>query len=113
MDRRELLKMIAVVTGGAVIGGEALLTGCAQPAGDKADMQFSPDDITFLDEVAETIFPKTATPGGKEAGLGKFMTVMVNDCYTSNDQQIFHEGIRKLDAACEKMHGTSFQYKRF
>lgn len=108
MDRRELLKMIAVVTGGAVIGGEALLTGCAQPAGDKNDMQFSPDDITFLDEVAETIFPKTATPGGKEAGLGKFMTVMVNDCYTSNDQQVFHEGIKKLDAASEKMHGTSF-----
>ena len=28
MDRRELLKMIALVTGGAVIGGEVFLTGC-------------------------------------------------------------------------------------
>jgi len=28
MDRRELLKMIAVLTGGVVVGGEAFLTGC-------------------------------------------------------------------------------------
>ncbi len=28
MDRRELLKMIAVLTGGVVIGGEVFLTGC-------------------------------------------------------------------------------------
>ena len=36
------------------------------------------------------------------------MTVMVNDCYTKNDQQIFHEGIRKLDDACKKANNTSF-----
>ena len=40
MDRRELLKMIAVVTGGAVIGGELFLTGCK--TGAKTSLHMTP-----------------------------------------------------------------------
>ena len=36
------------------------------------------------------------------------MTVMVNDCYEEEDQKTFHEGMKKLDEACNKMHGHSF-----
>lgn len=107
MDRRELLKMIALATGGAVIGGEFLLSGCSNPEA-IGGITFSEADIKFLDEVAETILPKTKTPGAKDAEVGKFMTVMVNDCYNAADQKIFHEGIKKLDEACNKMHGHSF-----
>jgi hypothetical protein len=107
MDRRELLKMIALATGGAVIGGEFFLAGCKnKDAGNR--MAFSNADIKFLDEVAETILPKTNTPGAKDAEVGKLMTVMVNDCYEEKDQAIFHEGMKKLDDACQKMHGHSF-----
>jgi hypothetical protein len=108
MDRRELLKMVALATGGAVIGGQFFLAGCKTKEAEVAGMAFSDNDIAFLDEVAETIIPKTATAGAKEAEVGKFMTVMVNDCYEEADQKIFHEGIKKLDEACNKMHGHSF-----
>jgi hypothetical protein len=107
MERRELLKMIALATGGAVIGGEFFLAGCNnKDAGN--GMSFSEDDFKYLDEIAETILPKTNTPGAKDAEVGKFMTVMVNDCYTEADQKIFHEGMKKLDEACNKMHNHSF-----
>jgi len=33
---------------------------------------------------------------------------MVNDCYEEKDQKAFHEGMKKLDDACNKMHGHSF-----
>ena len=108
MDRRELLKMIAVVTGGAVIGGDFLLTGCKNPESGEVSMVFSEENIAFLDEVAETILPQTSTAGAKAAGVGRFMTVMVNDCYTKEDQEIFHKGLQQLDEACEKMHGHGF-----
>lgn len=109
MDRRELLKMVALATGGAVIGGEFFLTGCTNPeAAVGTGKEFSANDIAFLDEVAETIIPKTTTAGAKEAEVGKFMTVMVNDCYEEADQKIFHEGMKKLDDACKKLHGHSF-----
>jgi Gluconate 2-dehydrogenase subunit 3 len=107
MERRELLKMIALATGSALIGGELLLSGCTNTP-DIGGPSFSEEDITFLDEVAETIIPKTSTPGAKEAAVGTFMTVMVNDCYTKDDQKIFHEGIRKLDDACKKTHSSGF-----
>lgn len=107
MNRRELLKMIAAATGGIVIGGEFLLTGCKNPEAGPG-ISFSADDIAFLNEVAETIFPKTSTPGAKDAKVGELMTVMVNDCYTEADQKAFREGMKKIDEACNKMHGHDF-----
>jgi hypothetical protein len=107
MNRRELIQMIAVVTGGIVIGGEFLVAGCKNPDAGPS-MTFSEDDIAFLDEIAETIFPKTTSAGAKEAKVGQYMTVMVNDCYEKKDQEAFHAGMKTLDDACKKMHGHGF-----
>ena len=107
MNRRELLKMIAVVTGGAVIGSEFLLEGCKNPSA-TTTVGFTEDDIAFLNEVAETILPATQSPGAKAANVGQFMTVAVSDCYEETDQKTFHEGMQKLKNACKKMHGSSF-----
>lgn len=107
MNRRELLKMIAAATGGAMIGGEFLLTGCKSDT-KSAPVAFTEENIAFLDEVAETILPQTTTAGAKAAGVGRFMTVMVNDVYTKEDQEIFHKGLTTLDDACKKMHNASF-----
>src|SRR6478736_5777418 len=107
MDRRELLKMVAAATGGVVIGGEFFLAGCKNPdAG--AGKEFGESDIAFLDEVAETIFPKTSTPGAKEAKVGQFMTVMVNDCYTEKNQKTFKDGMDKLNDLSKKKYDNSF-----
>jgi len=106
MERRELIKTIAVLTGAAFVGG-GILTGC------KAELQlggatFSKDDILFLDEVAETIIPATSTPGAKAAKVGELMKVMVNDTYSEKDQAVFHKGIMALDEASKKANGKSF-----
>jgi hypothetical protein len=108
MDRRELLKMIAVITGSAVVGGEFFSSGCKNKESKVAGLSFSQNDIAFLDEIGETILPKTHTPGAKDAEVGKFMTTVVNDCYKESDQQVFVDGIKKLDEACTKMFGHGF-----
>ena len=109
MNRRELLKMVAAATGGVVIGGEFFLAGCKNPeAGIGESATFTESDIAFLDEVAETILPKTNTPGAKDAKVGAYMTVFVADCYEEEHQKAFREGMKKLNDACEKMHGHSF-----
>ena len=107
MDRRELLKMTAALTGGVVIGGEVFLTGCKTNDTTVA-ASFSKDDIAFLDEVAETILPKTNTPGAKDAAVGQLMTVIVNDCYEADNQKVFHAGIKQLDEASKKMYNEGF-----
>lgn len=106
MDRRELLKMVALATGGVLIGGEFLLTGCKNEK--SGAVAFTPDDIAFLDEVGETIIPTTSSPGAKAAGIGNFMKVMVTDCYTEPDQQAFMKGIKELNEASKKAYGIGF-----
>ena len=106
MNRRDLLKQIALLTGGAVIGGELFLAGCK--TGAKADAGFTAANISLLDEVAETIIPATSTPGAKAAKVGEFMKVMVTDCYTQRQQDAFVSGIGELDDACKKMNSKGF-----
>jgi hypothetical protein len=106
MERRELLKMIAALTGVAVIGGDLFLSGCT--TGTKAEAGFSASQVALLDEIAETIIPATNTPGAKAAQVGEFMKTMVTDCYTAKQQEAFLKGLTSLEDACKKTTGKSF-----
>lgn len=107
MDRRELLKLIAAATGSVLIGGEFFLSGCKSGDAVPADY-FSIKDIAFFDEVAETIIPKTNTPGAKEAAVGQFMATYSTGCYNEIQRKTLKEGIDKLNEASEKMNSSSF-----
>lgn len=104
MNRRELLKLITAATGTAMIGGTTLLSGCAT----QGPVNFSAQNIALMDEVAETILPRTDTPGAKDVQVGQFMSVYVNDCYTLDEQAIFHKGLMTLEDNCKKNYGRSF-----
>lgn len=105
MNRREALSRVALIMGGTVLGAEAFLSGCTTGT---PKISFSKDDISFLNEIAETILPATNTPGAKEAKVGEFMTVIVNDCYETKDQAAFMEGMKKLNEASTKASGKTF-----
>ena len=112
MERREAIRLVSAMLGGiALVSESALLTGCRSDgaAGRGAsDRGLSTDEIAFLDEVAETILPETATPGAKAAGVGAFMALMVMDTYDEADRTIFRDGLRQLDEACRALHGAGF-----
>ena len=95
MDRRKALKLTAGVVGGTLIGSEIFLSGCVNK--EKNGSLFSKVDIDLLDEVGETILPKTdRSPGAKETKIGEFMKVIVLDCYTSKEQEVFKNGLAEL-----------------
>lgn len=112
IDRREAIRRVSAILGGAaLVGGSSLLISCNKdraPAAKAGTSAFSTEDVAFLDEVAETILPETKTPGAKAAKVGAFMALMVTDTYEPDDQKIFREGMKKLDAASQKMHKVSF-----
>ncbi|MDX5437158.1 MAG: gluconate 2-dehydrogenase subunit 3 family protein, partial [Pontibacter sp.] len=74
----------------------------------KVNELFDGDQVAFLNEVGETILPQTSTPGAKAADVGSLMAVMVQDCYTKADQEIFMKGISQIDEASEKEFGKKF-----
>src|SRR5579872_318004 len=109
MNRRDALARVGLLLGGTIVGAEMFLSGCKNPAPvGAAGINFSNDDVAFLDEVAETILPATDTPGAKEAKVGDFMTRIVRDCYTQPEQKTFVDGMQKLDAASKQKNGKSF-----
>jgi hypothetical protein len=110
IDRREAIRRVSALLGGlALVGGDALLTGCSDRSSALArDAKFSAQDVAFLDEVADTILPPTKTPGAKAAKTGAFMAVMVTDSYGPEDQQAFRDGMRTLDEASMKDNKVGF-----
>ncbi|MGI8498856.1 MAG: gluconate 2-dehydrogenase subunit 3 family protein [Gemmatimonadaceae bacterium] len=111
IDRREAIRRVSALLGGAaLVGGSALWTGChsERAPASRSDTTFAPHDVAFLDEIAETILPETKTPGARAAQVGAFIALMVTDCYEPRDQQIFRQGMQKLDEASRKAHNASF-----
>jgi hypothetical protein len=113
MDRREAIRRVALFLGGtSLVGGSALLTACErerpQTPAATAIGEFTPADIAYLDEIAETILPETKTPGAKAAKTGAFMALMVTDSYNPKDRKIFLDGMLKLDEASKKESNAAF-----
>jgi hypothetical protein len=70
--------------------------------------EFTPADVAFLDEVADTMLPATGTPGAKAARTGAFMALMATEAYTDLERKIFRDGMRQLDEASQRTHGVPF-----
>ncbi len=114
ISRRDAIRHVTVLLGGvALVDGDSVLaampdaaaqvTAAAQGVG-----PFSAADVAFLDEIADTILPETSTPGAKAAGTGAFMALMVTEAYTPRNQQIFRDGMQRLEEACQREYAVSF-----
>lgn len=116
INRREAIRRVSAILGGtAIVGGSTLWTACGRAderAREDVAQQgigtFTPVDIAYLDEIAETILPETQTPGAKAARVGPFIALMVTDTYEEKDQAVFRAGMLQLDEACQRMHQQTF-----
>lgn len=111
MNRRDAVSRVALLLGATVIGADFFLSGCKlsnkeEKKGNALD--FTKDDIAYLNEIAETIIPTTDTPGAKAANVGEFMTVMVRDSYDEKQQKSFIAGIRKIEESSEKKFSKGY-----
>lgn len=106
ITRREAIRRVSAICGGvALVGGSALLTGCRTP---NTDAPFTPEEIAYLDEIAETILPQTTTPGAKAAQTGELMARIVTYSYEPRDRRVFREGMRTIDKNTRKARGVPF-----
>jgi hypothetical protein len=114
LSRREAIQRVTALLGGvALAGGDHLLAfsfddAALTQARGQGTRAFSVADVALLDEIAETILPATSSPGAKAAKTGAFMALMVNDAYTDRNREVFHDGLRQIDAACTAANGVNF-----
>src|ERR1700749_4407209 len=107
MDRRTVIKNLALVVGGAV-----LLPSCLRKDGTSyvqlKHITLDGDQQQLIADVADTIIPKTTTPGAKDLNLPAFVLKMVDDCYKKKDQQTFITGLSQFDDMVKKKYNNSF-----
>ena len=58
---------------------------------------FSDDEFQLTEQLTDTIFPKTATPGALELQLPYFIDLVVKNCLSSDDQQLIKKGLQQLN----------------
>lgn len=111
MNRREALKNVGLLLGGTIITSQTFLTGCVfekDKVLDEDNSIFDKQSISLMNEIGEIIIPTTDTPGAKDAEVGRFMAVMIRDCYQEDLQDVFITGLVKIDQNFNEQYGTSF-----
>jgi len=115
MDRRKAVQRVALILGGSVLAAEIFIqTGCKGGGGERkiavAPEQdfFTKNEIAFLNEVGETIIPRTDTPGAKDARVGEVIEILVRDCYSKSDQKIFRDGMKMIDKLSRVKYRADF-----
>jgi hypothetical protein len=62
----------------------------------------------MLDEIAETIIPRTDTPGAKDAVVGAFIARYAEACYEPAQLRSLEQGIGTIDARMRAQAGVGF-----
>jgi len=92
--------------------GVALLPSCLQTE-EKVSIplkliHIEPADEAMLAELADTILPKTDSPGAKDLSAHLFALKMVDDCFTQTNQRKYIQGMKDFESLVMKKTGKSF-----
>ena len=105
MNRRKAIRNILLTSGGAVAAGAGYKWVSLNRKPHIGELD---NHKALLPELAETIIPRTNTPGAKEAGVGQFIYKMIVDCADRRTQNKFIYGLHDLEQHCQSKYGRSF-----
>lgn len=113
MDRRTLLKRIALAAGAAAWTGETLAVQLARAAASRPDDGGKPEPFpaahkATLAALCELIIPKTDTPGAIEAGVPAFVADMYAHWMVPAERKTVVGGLAQLESAAKSEHGHAY-----
>lgn len=113
MDRRQALKRIAALSGGALsmTTVSAVLGGCrtTEKEGEEYNLKvLSSHQNELATIISERIIPATDTPGAKAAKVNIFIDKLLADWNTDKERKHFLDGLNSVDETADKMHGAPF-----
>lgn len=113
MDRREAIKRLAFLSGGALslstVAG--IMGGCT--ANNSNGSSFSPQTLTdaqneLVTQLSERIIPATDTPGAKAANVNQYIDHMLTNWNTEEEKEHFLEGLDKVDELSNDQFNSDF-----
>ena len=109
MNRREMMLAAISTMAGVMVGSPTLRVIAGEaPTTSASRVVLQGHQPEMVRVLAEMIIPATDTPGAIEAGVPRFIEMMVADWYTDTERGIFLDGLAALDASCRTAYGTDF-----
>jgi len=116
VNRRQFLECAALLVSGTAIADFAHALdqeqlGFLASAPDYSDREVdycSAAQRRIIAAIAQTIIPRTDTPGAIEAGVPHFIELMVADWFNDRERAIFNTGLEDIEIRIPKEHGKPF-----
>jgi gluconate 2-dehydrogenase gamma chain len=104
MNRREALKQVALLMGGAlsassILGIEKGYCADASPTAAAHPSVFNASEMRIVSRIVEIIIPRTDTPGAADVGVPHFIDLMLGYVYARKDRDRYLAGLSEFEAA--------------
>lgn len=109
MNRRDLLRAaIGGSAGMAVVGLQRACLAAIDFDATPRERVLDARQREILASISECIIPATDTPGAIDAGVPRFVELILSDWHTAEERQPVLDGMSQLDADCIAAYGTGF-----
>lgn len=107
MDRRKVLKTLAIVSGGAIILPQWMVS-CGASDSTIHYTSFSVAEQKILASITDTIIPAGEDIGALSVGVDKFLQKLIDDCFQKDVQDNLKTQMKNLDGSAKATHKKSF-----
>jgi hypothetical protein len=98
MQRREVLRAFGAATALALMPHEAVAAWARVATGLRPADGLTDGQLALVGAIADTIIPRTDTPGAIDVGVPAFVNVIVTENYSDTDRAAFVAGLDAIDA---------------
>ena len=108
MERRDLLKRLGAAGALAMIPGDAVAVWSRVAAGFRPAAGLTQPQIALINAVADTLIPRTESPGAVDVNVAAFIDIIVNEQYTDTLKAEFLMGLESIDTDAKASGGAVF-----
>ena len=107
MNRRKVLKQLAIATGGLITLPQWMIS-CGISDTNVHTTSFSVIEQQLLAATADTIIPAGNSIGALSVGVDKFLQKLIDDCYEKEVRDNVKLQLNELEKSAKTIHGKSF-----
>jgi len=109
MERREVLRVLASAAALSALSPNKTLAAWSRVAsGVPLSNELSKTHLALVRAIADTIIPRTTSPGANDVGVHKFVDVIVNEYLTDTERTAALAGLDAIDARARTESNVAF-----
>lgn len=100
MNRRDMLKYTALLTGAAVSGpfATAFLSGCTRESTDAELLFFDTEQFDLLTQISDSILPRTDSPSASDVNVPETVDSMLGQVFDDDFKTVFKNQWSELES---------------